>query len=376
MRFAEVIGQLEVIEKLRHAKKGGRVAHAQLFLGPEGSGNLAIALAYAQYLLCPNSTDEDSCGICATCKKVAGLQYADLSFSYPYFNKPNLKETLSDDYSKEWRSRVLQSPYFSIEAWMNELTKENKQLHFSVPEAGNIVKKLSLKSYEGGYKIIIVWMTELIKADVANKLLKIVEEPPENTLFFFVANSAEGILNTILSRVQIISIPKIAHQDMVNGLIAEGTSPDIVNDIAHYADGNWEVAYRLKDNSNPSEFLAVQFQTWMRHCYSKKLAALYTWSEQIAALSREDQKHFILYALDQMRQNLILNYSNENLARFTLTEKNFASKFSPFINHLNIEDIMEELESAHKSIGQNVNSKILFFELSIRMFRLLQRKEA
>jgi DNA polymerase-3 subunit delta' len=248
----------------------------------------------------------------------------------------------------------LASPYFGVEDWMKELSKDNKQLLFSVHEASNIVRKLSLKSFEGGYKIMVIWMAEIINDAVSNKLLKIIEEPPANTLFFFVANSSENILNTILSRVQTIQIPKIDEHSIADGLKHMGVDEHKIPDIAHYADGSWDVALRLRDNNDPNEFLAMQFQNWMRHCYSKKVPALFAWSEKMAELTREDLKHFILYALD---------------------EKAFAQKFSPFINHLNIEDIMLELESAHRSIGQNVNNKILFFELSMRIFRLLNRKE-
>jgi len=375
MRFAEIIGQKDVIDRLRKAKSEDRIAHALLFLGPEGSGNLALALAFAQFISCPNATTEDSCGTCPTCKKYNSLQFADLHFSFPYFNKPNTKETISDDFGTEWRNRLLQSPYFGVEEWVKELSKDNKQLIFSVPEAANIVRKLSLKSFEGGYKIMIIWMAEMIGDGVANKLLKIVEEPPANTLFFFVANSSENILNTILSRVQVIQVPKIDEESISQGLTNLGLDPHKIPDIAHYSDGSWDVALRLRDNNDPNEFLAMQFQTWMRHCYSKNIPALYFWSEKMATLAREDLKHFLLYALDQMRQNLVLNYTTENISRFTSSEKAFAQKFSPFINHLNIEDIMLELEAAHRSTGQNASIKILFFELSMRIFRLLNRKE-
>jgi DNA polymerase-3 subunit delta' len=375
MRFADIIGQKDVIDRLRKAKAEDRIAHAQLFLGPEGSGNLALALAYAQFINCPNANSEDSCGTCPTCKKNSSFQFADLHFSFPFFNKPNPKETISDDFGTEWRNRLLQSPYFGVEDWTKELSKDNKQLLFSVYEAANIVRKLSLKSFEGGYKVMVIWMAEMIGEGVANKLLKIVEEPPANTLFFFVANSSENILNTILSRVQVIQIPKIDEASISAGLKQLGVDDNKIPDIAHYADGSWDIAMRLRENNDPNEFFAMQFQTWMRHCYSKNVPALHAWSEKMNELPREDLKHFLLYALDQMRQNLILNYTTENISRFTSSEKTFAQKFSPFINHLNIEEIMLELEAAHRSAGQNVNNKILFFELSMRMFRLLNRKE-
>jgi DNA polymerase-3 subunit delta' len=375
MKFADIIGQKEVIDRLRKAKAEDRIAHAQLFLGPEGSGNLALALAYAQFINCPNATPEDSCGICPTCKKNSSFQFADLHFSFPYFTKPNSKETNSDDFGTEWRNRLLQSPYFGVEDWMRELSKDNKNLIYTVHEAANIVRKLSLKSFEGGYKVMVIWMAEMIGETVANKLLKIVEEPPANTLFFFIANSSENIINTILSRVQVIQVPKIEEASIADNLKLLGVDEQQIPGIAHYADGSWDIALRLRDNHDPNEFFAMQFQSWMRHCYSKNVPALYAWSEKMNDLSREDLKHFLLYTLDQMRQNLVLNYSSENISRFTANEKAFAQKFSRFINHLNIEDIMFELEAAHRSVGQNVNNKILFFELSMRVFRLLNRKE-
>jgi DNA polymerase III subunit delta' len=376
MKFSDVVGQEEVITRLRRVKKEGRVAHAQLFLGPEGCGNLAIALAYAQFLNCPNATESDSCGECPTCKKISNLQYADLHFSFPFHNKINKSDTVSDDFGTEFRSLLLKSPYISYDQWVEESSKDHKVLFFSVKEGANILHKLSLTSYEGNYKIIIIWKPELFKADIANMLLKIVEEPPKNTLFFFVANSSENIINTILSRLQIIQIPKLKTEFIRERLIAIGVSENKASDIAHFADGNWGSAIDLIENEDPNEFLALQFQTWMRNCYSKKVSALFSWANEMAEQTRERQKQFLNYSLNQVRQNLILNYStNSELCQLTEKERAFSLKFSPFINHLNVEDLMQELERAFVCINQNVNSKILFMDLSIKVFRLLQRKQ-
>jgi DNA polymerase-3 subunit delta' len=376
MMFAEIIGQESVIQKLRNAKKDGRVAHAQLFLGPEGSGNFAIALAYAQFLNCPNASELDSCGTCPTCKKISNIQYADLHFSFPFYNKPGKTDTCTDDFGSEFRNLILRSPYFTYDQWVEECSKDHKALLFSVKEGANILHKLSLTSYEGQYKIIVIWKPELFKADIANMLLKIVEEPPKNTLFFFVANSSENILNTILSRVQIIQVPKLKSSVIQEELTRIGVDAEKSEAIAHYADGDWCAAQNLIENEDPNEFLAVQFQSWMRNCYSKKISALFSWSAEMADQSRERQKQFLRYCLHQIRQNLILNYSNDSsLAQLTEKERAFSSKFSPFINHLNVEDLMLELEKAYTCVNQNVNPKILFMDLSIKIFRLLQRRQ-
>lgn len=355
----------------------GRIAHALLFLGPEGSGNLPLALAFANYVSCPQRTDTDSCGHCSTCKKFESLNFPDLSFTFPFFNKSKSGEsstTTCDDWYGEFREQLLANPYMSDTNWRESLTQENKQFHISVAEAGNIVRKLSLKSYEGGYKFHILWMPEYLRVDTANKLLKTLEEPTSNTVFLLVANNTENILGTILSRVQVIQIPKVADATVVDTLVQQGLRNDTSADIAHYANGNWNLALQLAASSDPNQALTRTFVEWMRACYQKNMPQLARFTEDRHAESRGDQQRFLRYALSQIRDNLVLNYAGHDLVRMNNGEREFSVKFSPFINDTNAIEMMQLLTEADTDIGRNTYSKMTFMDVSIKMYYLLHRK--
>lgn len=378
MQFSQVIGQEDVKDRLRKAFREGRIAHALMFLGPEGSGNLALALAFAQYISCQNKTENDSCGVCHSCKKISSLQYVDMHFTFPYYNKSKAdsidEKTTCNDWIQQWREHLKSSPYTTIDLWRSDLTKDNKQLTITVAEASNITHNLSLKSHDGGYKFQIIWMAEYLKPDTANKLLKIIEEPPLNTIFLMVAGSIENILATILSRVQTIYIPKIDDHDVESALIHLGAHAEQAKQIAHFAHGDWNKALMLLQSKNPDENYAEQFQRWMRMCYKKDVPGLIKWADEMHLLTREEQKAFLTYALDQIRQNLVMNYAGENFVRMNSGEKMFADKFAPFINDLNAEELMEELTNAHRDISRNAYSKLVLTDMSFRLHYLLTRK--
>ncbi len=364
-------------QRLRNAFQEGRLAHAIMLLGPEGNGSLGLALAFAQYISCPNRTDEDSCGQCPTCKKISSLQHADLNFTFPFFNISDggsEKKTTCDDWISEWRELIVSNPYCSIEEWKEKITKDNKQLIISVYEAGRIIQRQSLRSYEGGFKFQFIWLAEYLKTDTANKLLKILEEPPEKTIFLLISNNTENILPTILSRVQSVFVPKVNDNVIEHQLIVLGQNAEQARSIAHFADGNWNKALQLAGAQNPDEFYAQQFQEWMRMCFKKNTPWLLSWSTKMHELSREDQKHFLSYALEQVRQNLMLNYVGTSLARMNAHETEFSRKFAPFINDLNAEDLLEELNEAHADISRNAYSKLVFTDLSLKIHYLLARK--
>ncbi len=375
MQFAQVIGQSELKERLTGAFREGRIAHALMFLGPEGSGNLALALAFAQYIACPNRTEIDSCGSCPTCKKIDQLQFADMHFTFPFFNKNEGSEkTTCNDWLTQWRNHLRLSAYTSVDEWRNEITEDNKQLIMSVYEAANIIQHLSLKSYEGGYKFQIIWMAEYLKPDTANKLLKIVEEPPEKTIFLFVASSLENILQTILSRVQVIYVPKVEDHAIHQALLNLGAPPDKAEEIKHFAHGDWNKALQLLNAKNPDENYAIQFQHWMRMCYKKDVTGIIRWADEMHKLNREEQKHFLTYALDQVRQNLVLNYAGADFVRLNHSEKSFSDKFAPFINDLNAEELMEEITEAYHDVSRNAYTKLVLTDLSFKLHYLLVRK--
>lgn len=375
MKFSQVIGQEEVKNKLRHAFIEGRIAHAIMFLGPEGNGALPLAIAFAQYVSCPNRTEEDSCGTCPTCRKISSYQFADMYFTFPFFNKSDggSEKTICDDYMKEWRDQLNVNPYMGLDEWRDRLTKENKQLHISVKEAAKIIQNLTLKSFEGGHKFQFIWMAEFLKPDTANKLLKIIEEPPANTIFLLTANSTENILQTILSRVQTIHVPRINDEQITAALIADNIPAAKAAEIAHYAHGDWNKALRYSRSENPDEYFTQQFRTWMRMCYKKDMPWLLKWADEIHQLPREEQKHFLAYALDQIRQNLVLNYTGDEIVRMNREEREFSVKFSQFINDLNAEDLMEEITEAYNDISRNAYTKLVLTHLSIRVHYLLMR---
>jgi DNA polymerase III subunit delta' len=374
MRFADIIAQEDLKRRLRSSFKEGRLAHALLFLGPEGSGALPLALAFAQYVSCTNRQEEDSCGQCSSCRKMSGLQHADLHFSFPYFNISSREHTFSDDYLDSWRAAIQENPYFDVDDWRNRLTTDNKQLQIPVCEAGAIIRKLSLRSYEGDYKFMIIWGADMIKSETANKLLKIIEEPPDHTLFFMVAGSTEQMLATILSRTQVIQVPRLSDEQIRLALLDRNVDPVKADQIAHYTQGNWFRSVQLSESTDPNAMFFEQFQRWMRMCYSRDAIAIIRWSEEMHGLSREEQKHFLTYALDQIRQNLVLNYAGEDLARMSATEREFSKKFSPFINDTNAFGLMEVLNDAHHDISRNAYSRLVLADLSFKMHNLLQQK--
>lgn len=377
MQFKEIVGQQDAKQRLLHSYKEGRLAHAIMLLGPEGSGNLAMALAFAQYITCTNKLEDDSCGQCVSCKRHQTLQHPDVHFSFPFFPAPKSErgseDTNSGHYAAAWRDALLDSPYLSLDHWRDCITKENKVLQLPVAEADYIMKRLSLKSFEGGYRFLILWLPEYLGQGTANKLLKTIEEPPANTLFFFVSNNSERILTTILSRVQTLLIPKLHDEDILHYLSERGVEGSIAHSITHYVDGNFWRARLLAFSEDPNLFFSTQFIQWMRMCFKKDMASIVRWADEMHKLTREEQKDFLMYALDQVRQNLVLNYAGVDLARMNAQEAEFSVKFSPFINERNSEDLMHLIEDAHRDIGGNVSSKLVLTDLSVKVHYQLKK---
>lgn len=369
MRFQDCIGQEEVAARLTQSHKEGRVAHAQLFLGPEGSGNLALAMAFAQYLLCPNRTENDSCGVCITCKKVSSLQYADLHFSFPFIRKDD--KSTSEDFYQEWREAVMRNPYMDPDHWQNQFS-DTKQVVFTVAEGTRIIRKVNLRGYEGPLKIMIIWMAEYIKIDTANRLLKLLEEPPANSLFFLVANQSDQILPTVMSRMQVIRVNAIADKVIVSELLKQGVSDQRAAAIAHYAKGNWWLASKLAEDGEASDFFDT-FKRWMQLCYKRDAVGLLEVIDQLSNETRSVQKQFLNYSLEMVRQNIVLNYAGPSLTRMNSQEEEFSKRFAAFINDLNAEDMMMEIGRAHSDIGRNVYSKLVLTDLSFKVHRFLHR---
>lgn len=370
MLFSEIIGQQAVKERLIRSVKDGRISHAQLFLGPQGSGSLAFAVAYAQYISCSNKQEHDSCGQCSSCIKYNKLVHPDLHFVYPVALSKDVR--VSTDVAAQWRGAFLDNPYITLFNWFEQLDAENKQAVIGVEESGEILRKLSLTTYEAEYKIMIIWQAEKMNQQSANKLLKILEEPPDKTLFLLVCESEDQLLRTIVSRTQLIKINKISESDMIQSLgDRHGLSPEAAEKIAHLADGNYaEVLLLVNENENAGQNL-LSFQKLMRASLKFDPKAVMAWIDEISAAGRERQKNFLNYALHIMRESLVLNYADEELVKLAADEQEFVKKFSPFIHGSNVERFIEELNKAHYHMERNANPKILFMDLAFKFNELL-----
>jgi len=380
MFFREIPGLDKVKTKLINSVKNKRISHAWLFAGPEGNGKLALALAYAQYISCENRLEDDSCGECPSCKKYEKLIHPDLHFVFPVFKNKKVQKPVSDDFIKEWREFLLDFPYFGLETWLYKIGVENQQAGIFTQESAEIIKKLNLKSYESEFKIMIIWIPERMNITASNKLLKMIEEPPPKTVFILVSEDTEKIINTILSRVQLLKVPKISAERMFDVIKEKyNFADDIITDIVNISNGNFAVAQRLIKNieeERESEHFK-RFTELMRNAYGLKISKLSDWTDEISAIGREQQKQFLLYCLRLVRENFILNKSPENKNKIlflTKKEKQFSEKFNTFINKNNIYDISNEFTEAYNHIERNGYSKLIFLDLALKTARLLKIK--
>jgi len=378
MNFSEILGQEHLKSHLVKSTDNGRISHAQLFVGKEGTGVLAIAIAYAQYILVSSSTNPE-----ITAVKCEKLMHPDLHFAFPVAINDRIKsKPISNDFLEEWREFVKQKPYGNLFEWLQSIGVENKQGQIGVDEAEQIVKSLTLKSYEGGYKVMIIWMAEKMNTSASNKLLKLLEEPPEKTVFLLVAEDEQQIITTIKSRCQILHFPLLSNEAIEKGLIEkEGTDASVAAQIAYQADGNFNKALHLLHNDNADEQFEQWFITWIRAAFKAKgnaavIQNLITWSETIAKSGRETQKRFLKYCLQFFRQAMLLNYSADTLVFLEPKTPGFKlDNFAPFIHSGNIVDITNELNDAIYHIERNGNAKIILLDLSIKLTRLLHTKE-
>lgn len=370
MLFSEIIGQQAAKERLLRSVAEGRISHAQLFLGPQGSGNLALAVAYAQYISCGNKQPSDSCGTCSSCVKYNKLIHPDLHFVYPVALSKDVR--VSTDVAAKWRETFLDNPYTTLFSWFESLDAENKQAVIGVEESGEILRKLSLTTYEAEYKIMVIWQAEKMNQASANKLLKILEEPPDKTLFLLVCESEDQLLRTIVSRTQLIKIPRISDADMMKVLVEKhGLSPEMAEKTAHLADGNYAEALSLmNENENAAHNLA-SFQKLMRASLKFNPQGVFSWIDEVSTAGRERQKNFINYSLHIIRESLVLNYGDASLVKLSADEQEFVKKFAPFIHSGNIERFTEELNKAYYHMERNANPKILFMDLAFKFNELL-----
>ena len=385
MYFSDLIGQQDIKNRLIQTVKENRIPHAQLLRGPEGVGKLGLAIAYARYICCENRGDTDACGVCPSCVKYNKLAHPDLHFVFPVIKPTGKSSVVCDDFVADFRSMLIQSPYFSMQDWYARISDDAKQGMIYANESQEIIRKLSLKTYESEYKVMIIWLPEKMNDTCANKLLKILEEPPEKTVFLMVSNSPDEIITTILSRTQHIHVPRLTTDDIVVALLQNRdldiTQQDAVN-VARISNGSYLSALAIlgEDDENKVNFerfvmiMRLAWQVGNRKDHAS-LKTLRKWSDEMAASSigRERQKKFLQYAQHMTRENFILNLQQADLNYLTTYETDFSRKFSPFINERNVEDIMKEFALAERHIEQNVNAKMVFFDLVLKIIMLLKR---
>lgn len=373
MLYNKIIGQSEPKHRLLKMVNESRVPHALLFSGNEGCGNLLTAISFSQHLFCLNKTNQGPCGTCNSCHKIVKLIHPDLHLVFPIAKSKDVKS--SNDLIKEFREAFLQNIYLTLNDWFNELNAENKQPIIPVEEANDILKKLSYTSFEGTYKIMIIWQPEKMNAEAANKLLKILEEPPEKTIFILVTTNPEQLLPTILSRVQQIPFYNCTEKEITDALITNySVNETVAKETAILANGNYAEAISLLSENDESISFLNTFQKFMRISLKFDCFKGLEWIDENANLGREKQKHFLQYGLEVFRECLMYNYGDKKLIRLNGQELQFLEKFAPFINEKNYEPLVDEFNKNYYYIERNANPKILFMDLMLKTNQYIHLK--
>ncbi len=374
MFFKDVIGQEKIKERLIRSVKEKRISHALMFTGPDGTGKLALALAFAQYVSCTSRGESDSCGECPSCRKYLKLMHPDLHFVFPVFRTKEFDKPVSDDFLPKWREMVLNSPYFTLSRWLDFLGNENAQGLIYEAESGAIIRKLNLKSFESEYKIMVIWLPETMHLACSNKLLKLIEEPPNKTLFLMVTENEEGIIQTIRSRMQTVKVPYIDNDSMLEALSENGGyEAGEIEDIVRISNGNYITAQDYLNQDGTSDYFLSKFQEMMRFAYMRQVFELTKWADEMSALGRDRQKAFFVFALRMIREYFMMNFNRDSLVYLREYEAEWGERFAPFINERNVIPFTEEFENGYEHISQNGNPKIIFLDTALRAVRLIKR---
>ena len=378
MLFSQIIGHEDIKKKLIQSVKENRIAHAQLFLGPEGTGKLVLAIAYAQYINCTNKGENDSCGVCPSCKKFNNLAHPDLHFVFPSTTNKNVKkDPESDLFLTEWREYLKSCDcYANLSNWYNAFEVENKQGIINVHDAATIIRKLSLKTYEAEYKIAIIWMAEKLNLEASNKLLKLLEEPQDKTLFILISENQEELLMTIRSRTVMMKIPKLSYNEVRDALVKKfNCNAENAHNAAVLSDGNWILASHYIENQDEEKFNFACFQKWMRYCFKFSAPELIDFiANDIKSLGREKQKEFLSYGLNMFHNALFINNGLLNQVLLTEEEMNFMKNFAPFVSNKNIDLISELFEESINQIERNGNAQMIFLDDSFKIFNYFKIK--
>ena len=372
--FEQVIGQQEAQARLLQMEEEQRLPHALMLCGPMGAGKMALAMGFARHLLTA-SNQQSSANAEAM---LAKWEHPDLHFTYPTIKLPSMSadhKPVSDDFAKEWHELIMAGPYFTMNEWLEQMGGENQQAIITAGESDALIRKLSLKSSQGGYKVSLIWLPERMNIECANKILKLLEEPPQQTIFLLVCEEPEKLLETIRSRVQRVDIKRLTEEDIQKGLTSKrGLTEENARRVARMANGSWLKALELLSVDSENEFFLDMFQTLMRLAYQRKVKDLKTWSERMAGMGREKQKRFLEYFLRLVRENFVYNFQTPELCYMSQREEDFAKNFARFINEANIIPISDLANLAIRDIGQNANGKIVFFDFALQMIVLLIQK--
>lgn len=371
MLFKDVIGHKDLKEKFIGDVKTEKVSHAHLLLGNVGYGGLPIALALSQYLMCEDRGESDSCGVCSACRKVQKLEHPDIHFTFP---TTQAISKISDPLFPIWKEKILKNPYMGLNEWINASDEKGRKPIISVHQSEEVIKKLTLKSFEGGYKISIIWLAEEMNVACANKLLKIIEEPPKDTLFILIVENEDTVLPTILSRTQITKIKQLNDDELTAFLRKQGHSDnELIKSVSSRAEGDISAALEMINANSKQNSDFTRFVELMRICYKKEVIPMMSWAENMSKLSREEQKHFIKYGLYMIRQSLMKNYTDEQLMRTADEEAKFLAKFARFITGNNVLEFNSLFNDAHYSIERNANSKLLFTNITFEVMRYIHK---
>ncbi len=377
MNFSKIPGQKEVISRLIRSVKEERVSHAQIFTGPEGCGSLAVALAYAKYISCEDRSEEDSCGKCRSCVKYEKMIHPDLHFVFPVIRKGGKdNEPVSDSFIESWREFAGRSPYFTLNGWLNSIEVGNAQGLIFSSEAAEIIKKLSLKTFESDFKIMIIWLPEKMHPSAANKLLKMIEEPPEKTIFLLVSDEPDKIIPTIMSRCQLIRLPGFSN-DEITGYLTDILKAERqkASEVARVANGNIIKAIELYEDEDASSRNLDRFKNLMRYAWKRDIISIIGWTDDISATGREAQKNFLTYSLRILRENFMMTLGQQknNLVFLAGEEASFSGNFHPFVNDKNIFLLTDEFNLAFSHVEANGNPKIIFLDLALKVTRFITR---
>lgn len=368
----DIIGQRETGRMLKQEVATGRMAHALLLTGPRGAGKLPLALALGRRLCCTHPTDDgEACGRCTACLGWEKLAHADAHFVFPIAGVKNT----CDDYLPRWREMVLENPYTDLSRWNERMGGGNAQPMIYATEADRTLRKLSLRSATGGWRVVVVWLPERMNEACANKMLKLLEEPPSKTAFLMVSEEPERLLATIVSRTQRIYVPRITEADLAEALQTRyGHSADEAAALAHRADGSLLKALELAGQSGEQALCFELFTRLMRLAWKRDIRGMKAWSEEVATLGRERQKTFLEYAQRMVRENFIANFHRPEMNYMGTDEQQFAVRFAPFIHERNIMGITDLLARAQEHVAQNVNPRMVFFDVILNMTVLIKMK--